>query len=827
VRGGDCCRGRGRACARALLTAFALSTALAAGGCERGPETRNGEGRAGVDRASVLKSAPAEFNDFLRWAETELQRPMTAIPPPDSPVLSPPRWEFVRLDDADRMANARVQTSWKPTEGRAAALLDAGPFRSDQPNPQVERRIAKAATADGQDALELTVRGLSVPCVDVGSIVLSMRVPFGRSISLQWSKAGEITIPVPTNEDVFPVRVTTEGLAEWEGTLSQITFQTDGVGDAPLIIEKLVFMPRVNAFPKAFDAARVRLGHDVRNALYAHTPAEVAFRNVVLPPRAQLRCGLGFVARDRDAGATGGVRFEIVIEREGERHSVLTFEAARQNEWHEASADLSEWSGKTVAVCLTASDVSSDAVAFWANPVIYEPQEDAPLAIVYLIDTLAGGHVELYGAPRSTMPRLTALSERGVLFRQAFSNSSRTIESIPDLMLSMPTERHQVHHNSRAAPAGLVTLAEALRAAGFATISLCTNVNGGPRQGMDRGFDTFIDKIGFWWSGMDRTIPLEEALAWLDANSDRPRFMYVHTAEPHAPYTPPEGFAGRLDPDYSGHIDGTYNRATGFRNIQDPTLHARDWQHVVALYDEEILYADHRLGLFVDELTQRGLLDRVHLFVLSDHGEEFLEHGTWEHGMNLHGEQTRIPLVALGPGLPAKTRIDAPVQVFDVMPTILDLFGLPLPYELDGTSLLPLVRGEAGALERASRRDIYLSNHNYRISLKLIEHGIIEAGRWKLLYGWRPWRTEADGPPSRFVLFDLSADPAERDSLIASQPDVARRLIEKLLVWNASHAPYDAGLQDEQYEVSPEEIRQLQQMGYVGGTGTQPDESKP
>lgn len=811
-----------------MLSTMALVAALAAGGCERGPEKRgSADGEAGVDPAVVLKGAPADFHEFLRWAESELQKPLAAVPPPATPTLPPPRWKFIRLDDVDRAANARAQTAWKPTEGRAAALLDAGPFRSDQASPQVERRVAKAATADGQDAIELTIRGLSVPCADVGSIVLSMHVPFGRSISLQWSKAGEITIPVPTNDEVFPVRVTTEGLAEWEGTLNQVTFQTDGVGDAPLIIEKLVFMPRVNAFPKAFDAARVRLGHDVRNALYAHTPAEVTFQNVVLPPRARLRCGLGFVARDRGAGAAGGVRFEIALEHDGERRSVQTLEVPRQDEWREASADLSEWSGKTVAIHLVASGDSPDAVAFWSNPVIYEPQEDAPLAIVYLIDTVAGGHVELYGAPRSTMPRLTALSERGVLFRQAFSNSSRTIESIPDLMLSMPTERHQVHHNSRAAPAGLVTLAEALRAAGFATISLCTNVNGGPRQGMDRGFDTFIDKIGFWWSGVDRTIPLEESLAWLDANSDRPRFMYIHTAEPHAPYTPPEGFAGRLDPEYKGRIDGTYNRATGFRNIQDPSLHGRDWQHVVALYDEEILYADHRLGLFVDELTQRGLLDRAQLFVVSDHGEEFLEHGMWEHGMNLHGEQTRIPLVALGPDLPAKTRLDAPVQIFDIMPTILELFGLPLPYELDGASLLPLLRGEAGAVERAARRDIFLSNHNYRISHKLIEHGIIEAGRWKLLYGWRPWRTGADGPPSRFVLFDLSADPAERESLLAAQPEVARRLIEKLLVWNASHPPYDAGLQDEQYEVSPEEIRQLQAMGYVGGASTRPDESKP
>jgi arylsulfatase A-like enzyme len=389
-----------------------------------------------------------------------------------------------------------------------------------------------------------------------------------------------------------------------------------------------------------------------------------------------------------------------------------------------------------------------------------------------------------------------------------FSNSSRTIESIPDLMLSMPTERHGVYHNSTPAPQGLVTIAEALHAAGHATASFCTNVNAGPRQGMAQGFETFVDKISSHLDKVDRTIPLADVVRWIEHHRDRPMFIYVHTAEPHSPYTPPEGFRDRFDPEYAGSFTG--------EDFHD-ARHPRDIAHIMALYDEELVYADARLGIFLDALQEEGLLEHAHLFVTSDHGEEFLQHNDWEHGRNLHNEETCVPLVACGPSFDQRGRVDTPAQLFDIMPTILEMYDLPAPYPLEGQSLLSLLRSNAAANDALGNRSLYASNHNYRIDYHLLEYTVVENGRWKLMLG-------AVGPSesgSRFMLFDLAADPRERRIVLQSHPDVARRLAEQLIRWRCAQHVYDPG-QPTATIIDPAHMAELEALGYLGDS-TAPD----
>ncbi len=789
-----------------LLAALLLGIA---GGCSRDERgASSGEASdARLDR--LLNDAPDEPGEFRRWAGKQLAELPAPVPMPVA-SMPPAKWTLVRLDDPERIASARVQTGWSPSASESTVLAEAGPLRSDRPDDWLSRRVTKESGADGSDALELRFGGFRVRSADVGSILLRVHAPYGRHIVLSWSKAGQITIPIPTHDASFPVRIPTDGLAEWNGPLTDLTLLTDGVAEQPVVLDRLALLSRVDAFPLPLGVSRTRIGSEIRTAVYSHTPTEVRFDNVVVPPSGRMHLGLGVVS-DEDGDAS----FEISVVESGQATIVLNQAVASGASWRDARVELAEWSDRTVSIVMKAGSALRKAVVLWSNPVLYEPIEAPPVTVLYLIDTLAAEHVDLYGYSRATTPRLSALSASGANFRNAVSNSSRTVESIPDMMLSMPVERHGVHHNSTPAAAELVTLAECMRSAGYATISLCTNVNAGPRQGMDQGFETFIDKIGYYWSDGDRTIPLEDTVAWIDSHADRPMFIYVHTAEPHAPYTPPEGFAGRFDANYTGRINGTYNRERGFRNIRNPQTQARDLEHVIALYDEEILYSDTRLGLFLDEMNARGILPRCHFMLVSDHGEEFLQHGMWEHGLNLHNEQTRIPFVVVGPGVTAGLRVDTPVQILDVMPTILELAGVAQPYPLDGRSLCRLLRGEDDP--QLAARDVFLSNHNYRISHKLIEHAVIESGRWKLVYGWREWPIGPGGGNSHWVLFDLSSDPRERNNAIGQQPDVARRLMEKLLRHLATHPPYGGVADLDQYLITPEQIADLQNLGYVGG----------
>jgi len=806
---------------RLLLPVGAGLIALLAAGCDRS----TGAAQAGPQEADG--DGPADFGAFLTWAEERLREPVPEVELPTPAPRTEPKWPVVRLDDLRAVRKARRQSGWQPTQESQEALAALGPFRSEQPSASFRVRAARSPTRDGQQAIELGIGGFRVRCERVGAIELELRVPFGREVTLAWGKAGQIVVPLSTNDDFETVRVLTDGFAEWEGPLEAITLVTDGPGQPGAVIEirALRFLPRSNAYTEAMGVKRVRLGSELRTALYMHAPGAITYEDVELPLDARLQVGLGAVSqadRSADVAATAGAQFTITVARQGAEEVVLRETIAPTEQWTDFSASLKKWSGQDVTITLRCSSKAPGAVAFWANPILYEPADDAPIFVVYLIDTLAGEHISLLGYPRQTMPRLTALAEQGAWFPAMYSNSSRTIESIPDLMLSMPTERHGVHHNSTAAQPELDTLAELLRGQGFATVSFCTNVNAGPRQGMDQGFDTFIDKIGYWWTGGDRTVPLDEAMRWVETHRERPMFLYVHTAEPHAPYAPPEGYQGRFDPDYDGDIDGTYNRATTFRNIRNPQAQLRDLQHVAALYDEELLYADARLGMFLDRLGQAGVTPRLDVLVTSDHGEEFLQHGTWEHGLNVHNEQTRVPLVAFGRSVRPQGRIEAPAQVMDILPTVLDLLGAaPPPRPLGGVSLAPLLRGEG---QGPAERLLYGSNHNYRIERNLIEYYVIEPGAWKLLYGSRPVPSTS-GAESRWALYDLKQDPTERVSVLSEHPDVARRLIDAVLRWRRDNPPY--ARTPDVTVIDAAQIRDLQNLGYVGGAHDDHDHEPP
>jgi len=806
-------------CRRIWLAACVVGWALS-GACERGAPQQNPP----KPQDGILSQAPQDWADFLRWAAQKLDEVPKPLPIPEQPKMPRPRWPVDRLAEPQRLAQAQAAIDWQPSAADAAPLAELRDLRSDRPGPTLRAGVRKSFTPDGRDALVVAVAGFRIRREDVGAIELELRIPFGRHFVLQWSKAGQIVVPVRGHDKPFAVAIPTDGFAEWTGPLNKLLLIADGTGPGVIEIRRLAFLPHRDAFPDPFGPARVNLGNEIRSAIYMHGskdgPARLTFRRVRVPADGRLSFGTGVL--QAGDGSPVEVTLRVHAAQGDQRDELFEQRVAADERWHDANVSLKKYAGKRVDLVFEA-DAPPGAVVFWGNPTVYQPVADAPVVVIYLIDTVAATHVGLYGYARETMPNLRRFAARGVWFSRAFSNSPRTIESIPDLMFSMPTERHGVDHNLTPAPPGLVALAEILRAAGFATVSFCTNVNAGPRQGMDQGFETFYDRIGYWWTHVDRTVPLEEAGDWLARHADRPMFLYVHTAEPHAPYTPPEGFAGRFDADYRGRYDGTYDRRRGFHAIRDRRRHERDVQHIEALYDEELLYADARFGMFLDLLEERKLRARTWLFVVADHGEAFLEHGVWEHGLDLHIEQTRIPIVTAGPVVTQRGRIDEPVQLMDVMPTILDALDLPRPYVLDGTSLLPLLQSgtvaRAGMLGGGSRttlgrRYLFGSNHNYRATHKRLEFYVIEDGRWKLLFSFRPYPA-GDGSRSRFSLYDLEKDPGEQQNVIAENREIARRLIGRLVSWRVGHRPYA-------HEAGPAtfgagESRSLQAMGYVGG----------
>lgn len=384
--------------------------------------------------------------------------------------------------------------------------------------------------------------------------------------------------------------------------------------------------------------------------------------------------------------------------------------------------------------------------------------------VLVSIDTLRADHLSAYGYARSTSPNLDALAASGVLFENAYSHSPKTAPSHMSLMTGLHPEVHRVKNQKRPQAEErladeIPTLALLLQGAGFRTAAFTAGGNVHASLGFDRGFERYehldLDASEIFSAGAVEV-----------AAGPEPFFLFLHTYQVHDPYLPPAGFRDAFtDPTYRGGIESDrevlhaaavlaghkvvaefWQRA----NLQDPA----DVQHLQDLYDACIRYTDDQLGALLDALENAELAEETLVIVLSDHGEEFKEHGATKHN-SLFDEVLRVPLVVRLPASlgVAPARVRPLVRLIDVMPTVLDVVGLPIPEHLAGSSLLPLAAGE----EEPAR---HLFAH-----WREFDAQALRVGRWKLIRN-----------PKWSHLFDLGSDPSERRALERVAPEVRHQL---------------------------------------------------
>ena len=260
---------------------------------------------------------------------------------------------------------------------------------------------------------------------------------------------------------------------------------------------------------------------------------------------------------------------------------------------------------------------------------------------------------------------------------------------------------------------------------------------------------------------------VDEALRWLAAERERPFFLWVHLYDAHTPYAAPREYAA------------------GFPRT------------LTGAYDAEIAYADAQLGRVLDALEGDGRLGRTVVAVLGDHGEMLGEHGELTHGFFVYDAAVRIPLVVAAPGLAPRVVPDQ-VRIVDVMPTLLELLRVPAPPAVQGTSLLPLARGER--LNLMALSESWFPRFHYGWS----ELQAIQDERFKLI---RAPRRE---------LYDLERDPLETADLAASDPrrvETLERALEELIA-----ASGGGGTPKVPEAVDSETAERLEALGYIGGS---------
>ena len=385
--------------------------------------------------------------------------------------------------------------------------------------------------------------------------------------------------------------------------------------------------------------------------------------------------------------------------------------------------------------------------------------------VLIVLDTLRADGLSIYGNPRSTSPHIDRLAEQGVLFEQAVSHASSTLPGFVGLLSgSYPTAR--VFDRTL-----LRSLVEPLAGAGYLTAAFTEGGYASPHFGLDRGFASFEAEEGKVHLLGTGPTPLRDgdggvartfgaARDWLRAHASQRFFLLVHTYEVHVPYLRRE-YAEGLP---TGNLPETYPVAT-VRAVQDGTIPvgATEVAYVRALYDGGVAAADREVGQLLELLDQLGVGDRTLVVLTADHGEELGERTPQRlgmHGAMLYDTLLRIPLIIRDPLARAPVRrVANQVRLVDVMPTILDRAGLPLPAPIDGRSLVPLMagseRGERLAYAEVSDPDSALPR---RIAVR--------EGGWKLVVNLPP--LPEGEPASEF--YRVSGDPLELHDLAAAEP---------------------------------------------------------
>jgi arylsulfatase A-like enzyme len=310
--------------------------------------------------------------------------------------------------------------------------------------------------------------------------------------------------------------------------------------------------------------------------------------------------------------------------------------------------------------------------------------ESRPNVLLVVIDCLRRDHLGVYGYDRPTSPAIDRLAAHGRVFERAYSTASWTKVAVASIVTGRFPHRHRVLRRSDTLDRNALTLAERLASAGYRTLFLGGNAWISDAFHFEQGYDVFWMEDGV--TGADLT---RELLGELAPGSDQPFFAYVHFMDVHLPYRT-NRYNDVFVPAGTGHpiiswgvLHSSWVRRRTAAGLMTPQDRAR----VRGLYDGQIRFVDDQLQTILTGLARQGLLQNTLVIITADHGEEFWEHGNFEHGHSVYDEVLRVPLIMVGPGIPAG-RAKAPVSLVDIAPTILAVAGISDETEgFDGSPL--------------------------------------------------------------------------------------------------------------------------------------------
>ena len=457
--------------------------------------------------------------------------------------------------------------------------------------------------------------------------------------------------------------------------------------------------------------------------------------------------------------------------------------------------------------------------------------QERPNLILISLDTVRADRLSAYGSERDTSPWLASFAQQASLFSNATAASSYTLPSHASMFTGLFPRSHgadvtetggislselgRLDDSVSVAPLSpdALTLAEVVADAGLTTGAVCANSAYLYRRfGLHQGFETYVDSepqrprarpVGLElgtrlpivrrWSfyrlvlGNERFYLLasevnELALKWLEDSKDRRFFLFLNYMDAHEPYLP----IG----DYRDLWPLAGSPYAGIIRREERELDDEEYRASTAAYDAEIRYLDDHLRVLFERLEEWGLMEKTVVIVTSDHGESFGEHGRYGHAVSVYQSEVHVPLIVREPGQTVGRQDPRRSHLVDVMPTALDLLGLPAPEGLQGASLFGEGPREQPTVAELGR---YLRD---------ISEQAVVRDRWKLIAspGFTP------------ELYDLVEDPNERSDLAANRTDVVEALTAELASFED-----EVTIRFEPMEtpVDEEALERLRALGYV------------
>jgi arylsulfatase A-like enzyme len=458
------------------------------------------------------------------------------------------------------------------------------------------------------------------------------------------------------------------------------------------------------------------------------------------------------------------------------------------------------------------------------------PTPDKPNILLITIDTLRADHLGCYGGSDDGTPMIDALSSGGATFLRATSQVPLTLPSHTSILTSTYPPIHGVRDNAKYRFGGsLPTLAGILKETGYQTAAFVSAFVLDSRFGLDRGFQTYNDKIQnqayFYFSTASPPFALaalfklvgfappykperkadkttEAVIEWMEENSGNRFFLWIHFFDPHGPLNPPPPYdtlyiSPDTDPLEFRKKMATYSSLLGKADAN--ALTEEEIEGIRALYMGEVTYTDHYIGQLTEKLKELGIADRTLTILTADHGQSISEHGYIGHDRELYRDIMQIPLIFHFPGrIPGGMKIDNQVQSIDIMPTTLDLLGIGTHEVCSGRSLMPLILSRSRVSEDP---DVYLETLHPRLNkMKLVG---LSSGNYKYFRGIEGEREE---------LYRIDTDPQEKENLLIQMPQKAEEMRNKLL-------ELLEGMKDKadtrEIPLDPQTMEAMKALGYI------------